>query len=144
MDGARPYAPCVARSLSVVLVLAIVASASAQPPRPSPAYDALDAIVRGPTLFLVDPDGTTLRAVALDTGAVRFTAPLGPTESAALIHDLGEGRLLVQTSHRFVTVDAATGAVVAARDSSPGWKFVWRTMGACALRSECTFEPIDC
>lgn len=139
----RPF-PRLALTLTLLAACDHARAQPATPPQAAPPLEALDAIVRGPTLYAVDPSGRTLRAIALDTGAVRFTTPLGQAESHALISELGQSRLLVQTPHRFVTVDTTNGNVVHTRDLAMPWSFVWRAAGACALRSECTFEPIDC
>jgi len=123
----------------------VVATASAQPAEPRVrTLEALDAVVRGSVLYAVDPDGTSVRAIDLATDAVKFVAPIGTTENAALVHDLGRDRILVQTPHRLVTIDTTSGSVVFERPIDPGWRFVWRSAGACALRWACDFEPIDC
>ncbi|MCZ7683848.1 MAG: hypothetical protein M5U28_35825 [Sandaracinaceae bacterium] len=80
----------------------------------------------------------------VETGTERWRAPTGATARAAVISDLGGGRLLVQLPSRFVTVDRQAGRVVGTRDFALGWRFVSRNAGACALNGECDFTPIAC
>ncbi|HJL15372.1 MAG TPA: PQQ-binding-like beta-propeller repeat protein [Sandaracinaceae bacterium LLY-WYZ-13_1] len=112
-------------------------------PEPT-ALDALDAVVRDGRIVLVEPDGAHVRAVDVETGEVRWRAPTHVTPDAAVIHDLGEGHLLIQLPSRLVTVDVATGRVLAEREGLRGWRFVFRNAGACALNGECDFAPIAC
>lgn len=124
----------------------------AEPPQPAElpertdarTLEALDAVLRGGEVVLVESDGAHVRALDVETGAERWRAPTGATARAALLSDLGGGRLLVQLPSRFVTVDRQAGRVVATRELALGWRFVFRNAGACALNGECDFTPIAC
>lgn len=106
-------------------------------------HETQDAVLRDGLLWLVSPDGTTLSAIDLAAGVERFEISLGAPDLAAVIHDLGEHRLLVQSPSQYTTVDLTLGQVIAQRPAPGEWTFVWQSMGAVGLRSPCRFTPIS-
>lgn len=109
------------------------------------SLDAVDEILRGGSLVVVDPGSQTLRALDVNSHQELWRVALGEPADRALIEDLGQGKLLVQVpGQSFHTIDLATGAHVAQRPSPPGWRFVQRAAGACALNGPCSIAPISC
>ncbi|MBX3248373.1 MAG: hypothetical protein KF901_14435 [Myxococcales bacterium] len=132
-------------------------SSSAQAPAPEDdhiVFEARDATLRGELLLYVSPGGDALVGYDLERRGERWRVSLVeharstdedvPNAELALIHALEGTRVLVQTQQRFVTVDTPSGERVADRPAPIGWRFVWRNHGACALRTDCAFEPISC
>ena len=106
--------------------------------------EALDAVVREGVVVSVAPDGRAVAALDLATATERWRVSLAGPADAAVIHDLGRGRVLVQAAGRYTTIDTSTGERIAVREAPASWTFVHRGMGGCALRGECSLSPVSC
>ncbi|NOY91635.1 MAG: PQQ-binding-like beta-propeller repeat protein [Deltaproteobacteria bacterium] len=123
------------------------AAATSEQPVAREVYslDAVDAVLRGRLLIVVDPGSRLVRALDVESGEEAWRVELGEEAPASILQDLGGGRLMVQVpGQEFHTLDIERGVRIAHRPSPRDRRFVAHRGGACALHRNCVLEPISC